>query len=138
MKILVIFFILVVCCNCEKHEFYAVATSNSSEPCPVDTHCERLATYLQDTAKISAPQTTLILLSGVHDLGLGKIVSISNVIDFSLSGSPGTTIHCSNATGLAFLNVTNLKISHVQIELCGAPIGQDLHDQVMDVYSNTK
>ncbi len=94
-----------------------------------------LTHYLCNAADTLQPNTTMQLKSGVYVLEDGPMCRIENLTDLTIRGtgdqSEQTVIACrggDDATlrGIAFSNVTNLRIENLRIEDCGTEIPNDL------------
>ena len=133
-----VIFMLAANCRSEFHLLYVKPTANVAEPCPEHHECESFLYYLQNTYRYFQSETTMVLLGGIHEVSLGKMALISDIHNFVLTGS-GTAstpiISCTNFSGFAFFNITNLTISHMTFVSCGAPVGQELIVYALGAYS---
>lgn len=85
--------------------------------------------------------TTLQLSPGTHTLGEGPFCLLQNVKNITIQGqwdSP-TEIRCSDDSqvrrGIAFFNITNLKITDVVITNCGREVPSDLPGYINETYT---
>ena len=68
--------------------------------------------------------TTITFQSGYHKVNYSYNVLIRNARNITLLGDvhDHSVIQCAGGFGLSFMNVTNLTISNLNFQLCGAPI----------------
>ena len=113
--------------------FAAVATATRKlyvKP-SIATACQHIPCYtfsemLQNPSQYLASGTTVFFLTGVHVISYEGQVVIANVNSLALVGSGSgvgqshSRIWCTNTFGLAFINSSNISISHLSIEECGA------------------
>ena len=106
----------------EKRHLYVKPTPTSSG-CPQDEVCMTLSDYLQNVSDYFTSNTAFHLLCGNHSIESSHKddhLLVSSVNNLSLSGyGGGTTLHCAEAFGFAFVNITNLHISDIRIIHCG-------------------
>ena len=98
------------------------------------TPCYTFSDMLQNPSQYLASGTTIFFLAGVHEISYEGQVVIANVNSLALVGSGSgvgqshSRIWCANTFGLAFINSSNISISHLSIKECGANFtGEALH-----------
>ena len=86
--------------------------------------CYTLANITQNSAEYFVSDTTVIFLPGNHIATAITTVPLVNLTNIALLGSEHqeSVIRCSGRFGFAFVNVTNLTISKLELSHCGAPM----------------
>jgi len=79
---------------------------------------------VQNSSQYFLPYTTFTFQPGYHKVNYSNNVLIKDVNNITLIGEmhASSMIQCISTFGLTFMNVTNITISNLQFELCGAPI----------------
>ena len=93
-----------------------------------DETCFMLRDISEDPQHFFKENTTFLFLPGVHTGNSrdGHHLVVVNTTGISLIGSASlqTVIECSGSFGLAFVNVTNLKLWNIRFVGCGANVSQ--------------
>ena len=86
--------------------------------------------------------TTLQLSGGVHHLEEGPFCLLQNLENLMIRGTqaqPRTVIYCESETqtrrGIAFLNISNLHLSHVDIVNCGREVPSGLPGDINNTFA---
>ena len=110
------------------------------------TPCYAFSDVLQNPSQYLASGTTVFFLAGVHEISYDKgQVVIANVNNLALVGSssgvgqPHSRLWCKNTFGLTFINSSNISMSYLSIEECGAhftgEVLQEFSKQFYGMYS---
>ena len=86
--------------------------------------------------------TTLLLSGGVHTLQEGPFCLLQNLNNFMIQGQqtqpPRTVIYCRSESetrrGIAFFNISNLHLSHIDIVNCGREVPSGLPGGVNNTF----
>jgi len=99
-------------------------TDITATACPKVESCHTLQDIVQTSSQYFLPYTTFTFQPGYHKVNYSNNVLIKDVNNITLIGEMHaiSVIQCISAFGLTFMNITNLTISNLQFELCGAPI----------------
>ncbi len=132
---------------------YYVTPSSDDDLCPF-TPCFTLSYFATNPDQYFVSGATFVFLPGEHQLGNDGFVVIRDVADLSLVGSenasiqylgeylhtlePNAMIYCTGGgSGFVFINVSNLHISDLGFELCGAVIPPDLATEALTVQTTS-
>ena len=99
-------------------------TASTTAACPQTVSCHTLQELVQNLSDYFQSYTTLTFQSGYHNVNCNYNVLIQNASNITLLGDihASSVIQCNSAFGLTFMNITNLSISNLQFQLCGALI----------------
>jgi len=99
-------------------------TDITATACPKVESCHTFQDIVQNSSQYFLPYTTFTFQPGYHKVNYSNNVLIKDVNNITLIGEMHaiSVIQCISAFGLTFMNITNLTISNLQFELCGAPI----------------
>ena len=99
-------------------------TASTTTTCPQTVSCHILQELVQNLSDYFQSYTTITFQSGYHNVNSGYNVLIQNASNITLLGDihASSVIQCTRAFGLTFMNVTNLTISNLQFQSCGALI----------------
>ena len=98
---------------------------SSTTACPSPT-CYTLEHILQNPSQYLNSNTRIIFLTGFYKISMKSQVVITNVSNLSFVGSGSglrqshSRIQCTNGFGLAFISSSNIRISHLSMDRCGA------------------
>ena len=100
------------------------ATTSTTTGCPQSVSCHTLQELVHNLSDYFQSHTTFTFQSGYHNVNYNSNVLIQNASNIALLGDKhaSSVIQCTSAFGLAFMNVTNLTISNLQFQFCGALI----------------
>jgi len=100
------------------------ATVITATACPKVESCHTFQDIVQNSSQYFLPYTTFTFQPGYHKVNYSNNVLIKDVSNITLIGEmhASSVIQCTSAFGLTFMNITNITISNLQFELCGAPI----------------
>jgi len=126
--------LLVHFTTCSDHtKHYVKPTANT--PCPADP-CLTLLEYAQQTHHYFTSNTTLAFLPGDHVLSVNFMVE--NVSDFEIYAQQTTTadnytasgsrIVCQGLVGLAFRNISHMKVHGLTFNSCGKGVVGYIYD----------
>lgn len=113
------------------------------DACAAPTDNSSLQYYLcgEGTKKL-VPNTTLQLSEGIHTLEEGPFCLLQNLQNFTIRGHdthPRTVIYCNDETeartGIAFFNISNLHLSHIDFVNCGVEVPSKLPGDVNDTFA---
>uniref|UniRef100_A0A1X7SVD6 Right handed beta helix domain-containing protein n=1 Tax=Amphimedon queenslandica TaxID=400682 RepID=A0A1X7SVD6_AMPQE len=85
-------------------------------------NCSRLVSNLVEATQEIAHHSTIMLLRGEEVISL-SVIMIENLVNINVTSIKSTRIVCdqhSVGSGITFINVTNLTLSHITVESCGA------------------
>ena len=102
-------------------------------------HCHNLQYYLLNATKYFTSNTQLLFLTGLHhlhtDLIIQNVQNISLIGNTTTNGGPGVipdvAIKCKYNKGIVFVNVTNLKVTSMEIKYC---VSQYHIDATSEIY----
>jgi len=98
-------------------------TPNTSTACPASP-CYTIKQVINSPSEFFTSDTMLLFLSGIYEISADAQVARRDVSNLALKGSgKGTTFHCMASFGLTFADITNLTISLLCFEFCGAKLG---------------
>ena len=102
-------------------QIHVRTTVITATACPKVESCHTLQDIVQNSSQYFLPYTTF---TGYHKVNYSNNVLIKDVNNITLIGEmhASSVIQCISAFGLTFMNITNLTISNLKFELCGAPI----------------
>ena len=135
--------------HCKAHTYYV--KPNSSAPCHESGYeCYTLLYYVQNSQKYFVSDTKFIFLPGNHSLNVGELVLIQDEANLTLIGNDTlvpaqynevqwfestSKIICSNFSGFAFANISNLSITNLTFVSCGAYITEQLGNTTVHVHT---
>ena len=97
-------------------------TPNTSTACPASP-CYTIKQVINSPSEFFTSDTMLLFLSGIDEISADAQVAMRDVSNLALKGSgKGTTFHCMASFGLTFADITNLTISLLCFEFCGAKL----------------
>ena len=98
-------------------------TPNTSTACPASP-CYTIKQVINSPSVFFTSDTMLWFLSGIYEISADTQVAVRDVSNLALKGSgKGTaTFHCTASFGLTFADITNLTISLLCFEFCGAKL----------------
>jgi len=97
-------------------------TPNTSTACPASP-CYTIRQVINSPSEFFTSDTVLLFLSGIYEISADTQVAVRDVSNLALKGSgEGTTFHCMASFGLTFADITNLTISLLCFEFCGAKL----------------
>ena len=110
---------VLICNSVPTLAFTKFITPDRSMPCPDERYCYTLQEIIHNTRAHFMSNTTLKFLPGKYEIETERSVVVSDVTGLAIVGSNNTTIQCNENFGLAFLNVSNLSLQHLQFTHCG-------------------
>uniref|UniRef100_A0A1X7VRG1 Right handed beta helix domain-containing protein n=1 Tax=Amphimedon queenslandica TaxID=400682 RepID=A0A1X7VRG1_AMPQE len=115
---------------------YYIHSPTSPQSCPQNNEeCDSLSHYIgSNTDRYFVPDTTFVFLPGVHPLN--EVMMIENLHSLTLTGE-NATIHCNEAVGMSFTNVTLLTLHGITLTRCGMNIGPNDFNDSVSVYGKT-
>ena len=118
------------------HTIYVQPTDLNATFCS-HKPCETLAYYSKHPSHYFQSDTTVIFLNGRHDIDAGGLIPIRDVNGLEFRAAVKfAAISCKNSTGFAFLNVSDLSISGIIFQSCGARVGEIIMKEVLYNYTN--
>ena len=115
-----------------------VCTANelhvSTKECPQNVNsCYNFSRFVKEISHFGS-NTTVVFLSGVHQVNATGHTVIANVDNFTLAGSDSapTVIQCIGrfGFGFGFVNITNLMVKSIQFVRCGAGMSKKILQQI--------
>ena len=99
-------------------------TVSTATACPQTVSCHTLQELVENLSDYFQSYTTFTFQSGYHNVNCNCNVLIQNARNITLLGDihASSVIQCTSAFGLTFMNATNLIISNLQFQSCGALI----------------
>ena len=111
--------------------------------CPSST-CYTLDHVLQNPTQYLISNSTIFFLqlADVYEISTEGQVVVTDVSNLAFVGSVSlgqlrTRIRCAESFGLAFVNGTNVSISHMSIEKCGVNFTRAVWQEVENYWSST-
>ena len=137
MLVLLLFVLRWLAGACEV--IYYVKPVND-DACPrsrQDYDCYPLMHYVQSASYYFTSDTTFEFLSGDHILDLEGPIMVQDVKNLSLRSAKESEarILCTTASGLAFLNVTDLHVAALVFIHCGAEVTADVWNLTFSLYA---
>lgn len=126
MKLLLFFFLSLLCLSLTNGHTLCVSPSNSScSSCPASSPCMSLNEYVSNAEKYFGDNNTrVVFLNGTHTLS--NVLIVTEVYNLSLTAQNWATIECCGVqSGLAFIDAVDIQISFLEILSCGARVQQN-------------
>ena len=86
---------------------------------------ESLGYYLKNANKFFSSYSTLLFLTGYHNLN--TTMSIQNVTNVTLTGEGLSIIRCTSPVSIIIFNVTNFVLQNIVVKNCSVNYGKHLH-----------
>ena len=112
--------------------------SNASQCLAVGQPCHALHEYMHNSSQYITSNTTLLFMSGTHEVssrGFGSIKDVNNIFWIG-DKFESTKIVCHNNSGFAYMNITGLVIQNLTFVSCGARINKELSILATKVYTS--
>ena len=107
--------------NAQEKIYYITPSDSTDVPCPVES-CQTLTAFL-DNEPGNTSNVVIYLLPGFHQVSTGGIFSITSTSNLTLTALNSTlraTIKCNGNVAFEFHRCSNLIISDITFETCGA------------------
>ena len=103
-------------------DFICVGDEHSDDYSGPKPNCSGLVSNLVEATQEITHNSTIMLLRGEEVIS-SSVIMIENLVNINLTSIKSTRIVCeqqSVGSGITFINVTNLTLSHITVESCGA------------------